>query len=134
MTVKDFSELQYGLFVHFGLFSRLARNEWVMNREQIAPEEIRKVAKEFQPKRFNADEICQLAVDGGMKYIVFTTMYHEGFRMYQGSLPGFNAWDYCHRDFVKEIVESARKYGLKIWLYHSLNNLHDSPDTADALN
>ena len=35
MTVTEFSELRYGMFVHFGLFSMLARGEWVMNREQI---------------------------------------------------------------------------------------------------
>jgi len=95
MTVKDFSGLQYGMFVHFGLFSKLARGEWVMNRERIPVSEMETIAKDFHPACFNADEICRLAVDGGMKYIVFTTMHHEGFRMYETSLSDFNSQRYC---------------------------------------
>ncbi|MBR2373614.1 MAG: alpha-L-fucosidase [Lentisphaeria bacterium] len=133
MTPVEFSELRYGMFVHFGVFSQLARGEWVMNREQISPAELELLAKDFHPERFNADELCRLAVDGGMKYIVFTTMHHEGFRMYSSELSDFNSWNYCGRDFVREIVDSARKHGLKIGLYHSLNNWHDAPDAVDAL-
>ena len=132
MTAAEFSELRYGMFVHFGLFSMLARGEWVMNREQIPPAQMKEYAKAFNPEKFNADEICQLAVDGGMKYIVFTTMHHEAFRMYKTDLTDFNSWNVCGRDFVQEIIDSARKYGLKIGLYHSLNNWHDSPDAVDA--
>ena len=133
MTPKDFSELRYGMFVHFGLFSILGRGEWVMNREQIAPEEMRACAREFHPDKFDADEVCDLAVDGGMKYIVFTTMHHEGFRMYDTKLTDFCAKHYCGRDFVAEIMASARRRGLKIGLYHSLNNWFDQPDAVSAL-
>ena len=133
MTPLEFSELRYGMFVHFGVYSQLARGEWVMNREQISPAEMEVLAKDFHPEKFNADELCRLAVDGGMKYIVFTTMHHEGFRMYPSELTDFNAGNYCGRDFVREIVDSARKHGLKIGLYHSLNNWHDAPDAVDAL-
>ena len=133
MTPVEFSELRYGMFVHFGVFSQLARGEWVMNREQISPAELELLAKDFYPEHFNADELCRLAVDGGMNYIVFTTMHHEGFRMYSSEFSDFNSWNYCGRDFVREIVDSARKHGLKIGLYHSLNNWHDAPDAVDEL-
>lgn len=133
MTPDDFSQLQYGLFVHFGLFSLQARGEWVMNREKLTPAEMQEVAKRFNPEKFDADEICQLAVDGGMKYIVFTTMHHDGFRMYPTALSEHNAMHYCGRDFVQEIVNSARRHGLKIGLYHSLNNWFDQPDAVAAL-
>ena len=127
MTSEEFSNLRYGLFVHFGLYSLLARGEWVMNREQIPPSEMEKYAESFDPVFFDADEICRLAVDGGMKYIVFTTMHHEGFRMYPSQLSGFNSYNFCGRDFTGEIVAAARKHGLKIGLYHSLNNWFDQP-------
>ena len=91
------------------------------------------IAKTFNPVNFNAEEICQLAVDAGMKYIVFVTMHHDGFRMYDTALSDYNSMHYCGRDFVREIVDSARKHGLKIVLYHSLNNWHDRPDAVDAL-
>lgn len=131
--VEMFTAMRYGLFVHYGLFSMLGRGEWVMNREQISPEEMEKLAGKFNPSKFNAEEICRLAVDGGMKYIVFTTMHHEGFRLYDTALSSFNAKAVCGRDLVAEIVDAARKHGLKIGLYHSLNNWHDQPDAVAAL-
>ncbi len=129
----DFAELRYGMFVHFGLYSQLARGEWVMNREQIPPSEMEHVAAGFNPEHFDADAICALAVEGGMKYLVFTTMHHEGFRMYDSKLTPFNSMKMCGRDFVAEITAAARRHGLKIGLYHSLNNWYDQPDAAAAL-
>jgi alpha-L-fucosidase len=133
MTALEFSELRYGMFVHYGLFSNFARGEWVMNREQIPPEEMCRLAQEFDPSAFDADFICQLAVDGGMKYIILTTMHHEGFRLYDTALTDFNAAKICGRDLVAELVDAARRHGLKIGLYHSLNNWSDQPDSVAAL-
>ena len=45
----------------------------------------------------------------------------------------FNSWNICGRDFVQEIIDSARKHGLKIGLYHSLNNWYEQPDAVAAL-
>ena len=36
-----FSDLRYGLFLHYGLYSLLGRGEWVWNREEIPAEEYR---------------------------------------------------------------------------------------------
>ena len=121
------------MFVHFGLYSQLGRGEWVMNREQIPPREMHENALHFNPSNFDANELCELAVSGGMKYIVFTTMHHDGFRMYGTALSQHNSNECCGRDFVKEIVEAARAHNLKIGLYHSLNNWYDQPDAVAAL-
>lgn len=133
MTAEEFTGLQYGMFVHFGLFSRLARGEWVMNREQISPEEMAEYARDFAPVNFDASSLCRLAVESGMKYIVFTTMHHEGFRMYESALSAHNAFKVCGRDLTSEMVSAAREHGLKIGLYHSLNNWFDQPDGVAAL-
>ena len=47
--VEIFSAMRYGMFVHYGLFSMLGRGEWVMNREQIPPAEMEKLAEKFNP-------------------------------------------------------------------------------------
>ena len=72
MKPEEFTQLQYGMFIHFGLYSKMARGEWAMNRERIAPAEMEKFARTFRPDHFDADELCRLAVDGGMRYLVFT--------------------------------------------------------------
>ena len=48
MKAEEFTELQYGMFIHFGLYSKMARGEWAMNRERIAPAEMEKFARTFQ--------------------------------------------------------------------------------------
>ena len=69
-----------------------------------------------------------------MKYVVLTTMHHEGFRLYDTALSDFStAKTAAKRDLVAELVAAARKRGLRIGLYHSLNHWTDRPDTVDAL-
>ena len=128
-----FTEARYGLFVHYGLYSLLGRGEWAMNRESIPREEIRALAKGFTAAAFDAEAICDLAVQAGMRYVVLTTMHHEGFRLYRSRLSDFSSWTSCGRDLVAETVAAARKRGLRVGLYHSLNNWMDQPDSVDAL-
>ncbi len=129
-----FQEARFGLFIHYGLYSMLGRGEWVMNREKIQPEEYRNLAGRFTADKFDADFICDLAVNAGMKYVVFTTMHHEGFRLYDSVISDYNSMKSpAKRDLTREIIDAARKRGLKIGLYHSLNNWFDQPDSVNAL-
>lgn len=128
-----FVNVRYGMFIHYGLYSMLERGEWVMNRERLSRADMLHLADQFDPAAFDADALCDLAVAGGMRYVVLTTMHHEGFRLYDTELSPFNAKAVCGRDLVEEFVQAARKRGLKVGLYHSLNNWHDQPDGADAL-
>lgn len=134
MTIEEFTKLRYGMFIHFGLYSLLGRGEWVMNREEIPRDEYKKLSAEFFPDQFRADEIADLAVAAGMKYIVFTTMHHDGFRLYDTELTDFcSTKTGSRRDFTAEMIDAARKRGLKVGLYHSLNNWMDQPDGVAAL-
>ena len=128
-----FVNARYGIFVHYGLFSQLARGEWVMNRERLDLATMARLAESFDPDRFDAEEICGLAAEAGARYVNLTTMHHEGFRLYDTELSEFNAKNYCGRDLVEEFVSAARKHGLRIALYHSLNNWYDQPDGPAAL-
>ncbi|MEO6906539.1 MAG: alpha-L-fucosidase, partial [Abditibacteriaceae bacterium] len=113
ITENWFSSLRYGMFVHYGLYSQLGRAEWVLNREQIPLREYSALADNFNPERFDAAAICDLAVRAGMRYIVFTTMHHDGFRLYDTKLTDFNSVKSCGRDLTAEIVEAARTRNLK---------------------
>lgn len=128
-----FPSWRYGMFIHYGLFSLLERGEWVMNRERLEPGQMRALAERFTAERYDAESLCDLAVEGGMRYATFTTMHHEGFRLYDSELSDFNAKVVCGRDLVEEFVEAARARDLKVCLYHSLNNWFEQPDGCDAL-
>jgi alpha-L-fucosidase len=128
-----FVDARYGLFVHYGLYSLLGRGEWVRNRERIAADAYTALADRFTAEKFDAEAICDLAVRAGMRYVNLTTMHHDGFRLYDTELSSFNSMNACGRDLVAEFVAAARARGLRIELYHSLNNWHDSPDAVAAL-
>ena len=85
-----FVNARYGLFIHYGLYSLLERGEWVLNREQLAVPEYKKLADRFAAQRFDAGAICDLALRAGMRYIAFTTMHHDGFRLYDTDLSDFS--------------------------------------------
>jgi alpha-L-fucosidase len=131
-NVDWFKEARFGVFIHYGVYSELGRAEWVMNREDIKPAQYREHAKAFNPDKFDADAICALALKAGAKYVVFTTMHHDGFRLYDSKLSDYNSVNFCGRDLTAEMVAAAKKHGLKIGLYHSLNNWYDQPDAVDA--
>lgn len=124
-----FEEARYGMFIHYGLYSLLGRAEWVMNREEIPVEEYRKLADRFTAEQFDAEALCDLAVRAGMRYVVLTTMHHEGYHLYPTALSPFHS----KRDLVGELVAAARKRGLRIGLYHSLNHWSCKPDAVEAL-
>ena len=131
---EAFSDWRYGMLIHYGLFSLLERAEWVWNREEIPASEYQALAGRFTAEAFDAEALCDLALRAGMRYVVLTTMHHEGFRLYETALSRFSsAATIARRDLVAELVAAARKRGLRIGLYHSLNNWHDQPDAVAAL-
>jgi len=126
-----FKEAKYGLMIHFGLYSLLggySKNsvgpkyaEWTQCKCRISVEEMKELGKAFNPIYFDANEICEFALKCGMKYIVITTKHHEGFALFKSDCDGFNSYDFspCHRDFISELADSCRKYGLKLGFYYS---------------
>ncbi|MDD3155381.1 MAG: alpha-L-fucosidase [Victivallaceae bacterium] len=123
-----FRESRFGLFLHWGLYSLLGRGEWVMNREQIPPEEYAKLAEQFTARAFDADAIASLAKAAGMRYAVLTTKHHEGFSLWDSKINLFNSvHSAAKRDFVAEFTRAMRKRNLGVGLYYSLGDWHN-PD------
>ncbi|WP_109625280.1 alpha-L-fucosidase [Murimonas intestini] len=127
--MKWWREARFGMFVHFGLYSVLGRNEWVQACENIPQDEYEKLADSFQPIEGCCREWAKLAKEAGMKYMVLTTRHHEGFSLWDSKTNPFNSVNYgCHRDIVKEFVDACHEYGLKIGFYSSLMDWHH-PDS-----
>lgn len=127
-------DAKFGMFVHWGLYSQLGRQEWVMSIEDIPVEEYEKLAKTFKPKPNAARDWAKLAKATGMKYMVMTTKHHEGFCLFDSKLT-----DYCAprqgpgRDLVREYVDAARAEGLRVGFYYSLMDWHH-PDGMKSQN
>ena len=58
---KWFNEARYGLFIHWGAYSKAARGEWVMNSERIPLEEYTRYALYMAVMD---DEICRNELEG----------------------------------------------------------------------
>ncbi|MFW5982724.1 MAG: alpha-L-fucosidase [Candidatus Brocadiia bacterium] len=133
-TTSWFQNARYGLFIHYGLYSLLGRGEWVMNKEQIPPGEYAKLAEEFTAGNFDVDRLLHRASEWGMRYAVLTCKHHDGFCLYDSELTDFTApQTSCGRDLVAEFVNACRRHGLKVGLYHSLNDWSARPNAGDAL-
>jgi alpha-L-fucosidase len=118
-------EARFGMFVHYGLYSQVGRNEWVMSLENYPIAEYEKLASTFQPKPGAPHEWAELASKAGMKYMVMTTRHHEGFSLWDSKVNPYNAVNYGpHRDIVREFVDACREFGLKIGFYTSLMDWH----------
>ena len=130
-----FKEARYGLFIQYGLYSLLNRGEWVLNREHIPIAEYKKLAASFTAENINFDQLLRRArYDWGMRYAVMTCKHHDGFCLYDSKLTDFTSVKTrCGRDLVREFVEACRKHGLRIALYHTLDDWTHSPNAVDAL-
>lgn len=130
--IQWWREAKFGMFVHWGLYSILGREAWVMGDEDIPLEEYEKLGKQFNPPANIARNWARLARQSGMRYMVLTTKHHEGFCLFDSKLT-----DYCatqlgpHRDLVQEYVDAARAENLRVGFYYSLMDWHH-PDWRRA--
>ena len=129
------------MFIHWGLYSILAGEyrgtktdriaEWIENDLNIPVEEYRKLAEQFNPTGFHADDFVKRAKEQwGMKYIVLTAKHHEGFAMYDSKVSDFNvvkATPYG-KDILKELQVACEKHDVKMGLYYSQAQDWDDPN------
>jgi len=115
-------DAKFGLLIHWGLYAIPARGEWTMNNDKIPAAEYAKLADEFKPKHFDANEWARVAKAAGMKYMVLTARHHDGFALWDSpaSYGDFNSMETAaHRDFVAEYTKACRDAGLRVGLYYS---------------
>ncbi|MFT6059325.1 MAG: alpha-L-fucosidase [Lentimonas sp.] len=133
-----FRDGNYGMFIHWGLYSHLGGQwqgetfygigEWIKRQMKISDEDYMDIAKDFNPIEFDADAIVQTAKAAGMKYIIITSKHHEGFAMFDSEHP-FNIVDATPfaRDPMMELADACRAAGLGFGFYYSHNQDWTSP-------
>ena len=136
-AVEQWRDLKFGLFIHWGLYSipggewdgkkiTLGYSEQIQAHGKIPKEDYVALAKEFDPKKFNPDEIAKLAKDAGMKYVIMTTKHHDGFNMFHTEHSEYNVVDATphKQDVLKQLEIACRKNGLGVGVYFSLIDWH----------
>src|SRR5258706_10361952 len=124
--LKWYQDARFGMFIHWGLYSILARQEWVMHNEHISVPEYEQLVQQFNPTKFNADEWVATAADAGQKYMVITSRHHDGFSMYDTALSDYKVTNTpFKRDPLHELANAcARRGDVKLGFYSSLLDWH----------
>ena len=129
--LKWWHEARFGMFIHWGLYAELAGEwngekipgigEWIMRNAKIPIPEYEKLAENFNPVKFDADEWAETASQAGMKYLVITAKHHDGFCMFDSASNPYNivARTPFKRDPMKELAAACNKRGIKMCFYYS---------------
>jgi alpha-L-fucosidase len=134
MTLRTewFEHDRFGMFVHFGLYSRPAGmwkgqriqhaySEWLQASERIPRAEYRQLAQQFNPTGFDANAWMQAVRDAGMNYFLITAKHHDGFALWPSKASAFNVVDATpfNRDILGELTAAAKRHGVKLGFYYS---------------
>ena len=129
-----FTHDRFGLFIHWGLYSLLARHEWIKQREEISDEHYDPCMKFFNPDLYDPNLWAETAQRAGMKYFVITTKHHEGFCLWDTKLSDYKVTNTPYgKDLLRPMVEAFRAKGLRTGFYHSLIDWHHPDFLIDDL-
>ncbi|HOW87010.1 MAG TPA: alpha-L-fucosidase [Candidatus Aminicenantes bacterium] len=120
-----FREAKFGLFIHWGVYAMIGREEWARQLLQIPLAEYQRYADEFDPAGFDPDEWAALAREAGVRYVIITSKHHDGFALFDSA---FTDYDVGHakygRDILGPLAASMRKAGLPLGFYYSIMDWH----------
>ena len=124
-------EARFGMFVCWGVTAPLG-GEWkgvksgyamhIQRKAKIPCDVYRKeVAGKFNPTLFDADQWVKTLKNTGVRYLVFTAKFHDGFAMYDSDVSDYNIMEATPlgRDPAFELKEACRKYGVRFGVYYS---------------
>ena len=118
---RQFQDIKYGMFIHWGLSSVLADGEWVMNNRNIKVEDYTRLLRSFNPVDFDAEKWVSTAKNAGMKYIIFITRHHDGFSNWDTKQSDWKITNTPYgKDVLKLLAAECKKQGIKLGLYYSL--------------
>lgn len=128
-SIRNFNEAKFGMFIHFGAYSRLGGfwkgekvkgiGECIFRYAEIPRSEYREICHLFNPVKFNADEWVQAAKMAGMRYIVAMPKHADGFAMYDSKVTDYDIMDATNfgRDPMAELYQACQKYGINFSIY-----------------
>jgi len=124
-----FGDAQFGIFIHWGLFSAAARrNEWyekhmyakaeaAAHAENFGPHEhfgYKDFIGKFTAARWDPDAWAQLFRDAGARYVIPTAQHHDNFALWDSQVTPFNMKAMGpKRDLIGELGVAVRKQGLR---------------------
>ncbi len=124
-SLNWFREAKFGLFIHWGVYSQIGREEWARELLHIPLREYEKIAMNFNPVKYDPKEWVRLAKEAGVRYIVITTKHHDGFCIYDSSYTEFDSMKAkIQKDLLGLLVDACRQEKIPIGFYYSIMDWH----------
>ena len=118
---KQFQDMKFGMFIHWGASSVLGSGEWVMNNRNIRVKEYQQLQRVFNPIDFDAKAWVDAAQGAGMNYITIITRHHDGFSNWDTRESDWKITRTPYgKDALKQLADECHKRGMKIFFYYSL--------------
>ena len=126
---REFQDMKFGMFIHWGVYSVLGDGEWVFHNRKLTVDEYNRLPAFFDPEKFDAHTWVSLAKAAGMKYITITSRHHDGFAMFDSKVSDWNivARTPYRKDPLKMLADECHKQGIKLFFYYSQLDWHN-PD------
>lgn len=117
----EFSDMKFGIFLHWGIYSMFAQGEWYMQNAGIDWREYEKAASAFYPIRYDAKAWVKAIKESGAKYITFTSRHHDSFSMFKTAESDFNIVDATPlgRDVLAELADACHEQDMRLHIYYS---------------
>lgn len=109
----------YGLMMHFGI-NTFNNAQWTDGTKPVSS---------YAPETIDADQWARVASEAGFTHIVLVSMHHDGFCMWDTQYTDYkctNPESKNTTDVIKAAAEACEKYGVKLGLYYSLWNRHET--------
>ncbi len=113
----NWQKLEYTAFFHYGMNSFTDR-EWGTGKEDTFL---------FSPKNLDTDQWCEVLKKAEIKACIITAKHHDGFCLWNTA---YTRHSVMHtpfgRDIVAELSASCERYGIKLGVYLSPWDMHES--------
>lgn len=126
---REFQDMKFGMFIHWGVYSVLGDGEWVFHNRKLKVDEYNRLPMFFDPEKFDAHAWVSLAKSAGMKYITITSRHHDGFAMFDSRISDWNIVQRTpyKKDPLKMLADECHRQGIKLFFYYSQLDWHN-PD------
>ncbi|WP_165214673.1 alpha-L-fucosidase [Schaalia sp. ZJ1691] len=131
--IANWQKLQFGLFMHWGVYSTFAGSykgatqtigypEQIKAWMKIPREEYLAEAAKMKADKWDAAQVCKTAKDAGMKYVMLTTKHHDGFAMWDTKTTDYNVVKQTAfgKDPIRQLSDECSKIDMKLAFYFSI--------------
>lgn len=113
--LKEWEELEYGMFIHFGL-STFLEKEIPFGYDN---------PMDYAPDHLNVDQWIRVAKEAGMKYAVLTAKHCSGHCLWPSKYTDYTVANSSNKtDVVQWFMEACQKYNIRPGLYYNSIDNH----------